>query len=125
MGVEWLTLADGTRPPARPASLAHLRRRASEKEWPEARWWCERRQLNQGYVLRKKGKPDPTPARAEKTTASRYYSLPAAVIEGNEGEEEEEGDVAEVETDENDEEVDEATIRLMVEMLKKGQIRFH
>ena len=52
--------------------------------------------------------------------------MPAAVIgEGNEGEEEEEGDVAEVETDENDEEVDEATIRLMVEMLKKGQIRFH
>jgi len=28
-----------------------------------------------GYVLRKKGKPDPTPARAEKRTASRYYQL--------------------------------------------------
>ena len=36
-GVEWLTLADGTRPPARPTSLAHFRRRASEKKWPEAR----------------------------------------------------------------------------------------
>jgi len=51
--------------------------------------------------------------------------LPAAVIgEGNE-DEGEEGDVAEVETEENDEEVEEATIRLVVEMLKKGQIRFH
>jgi len=37
--------------------------------------WCERRQLNQGYVLRKKGKPDPTPARAEKRMAARYYQL--------------------------------------------------
>jgi len=45
--------------------------------------------------------------------------LPAAVIgEGNEGEEEEEGDVAEVEAEDNDEKVEEATIRLMVEMLK-------
>jgi len=26
-------------------------------------------------VLRKKGKPDPTPARAEKRTASRFYQL--------------------------------------------------
>jgi len=56
-------------------SLAHLRRRASEKKWPEARAWCERRNLNKGYVLRKKGKPDPTPARAEKRTASRFYQL--------------------------------------------------
>jgi len=31
--------------------------------------------LNGGYVLRKKGKPDPTPARAEKRTASRFYQL--------------------------------------------------
>jgi len=30
-----------------------------------------------GYVLRKKGKLDPTPARAEKRTASRYYQLAA------------------------------------------------
>ena len=56
-------------------SLAHLRRRASEKKWPEARAWCERRNLNGGYVPRKKGKPDPTPARAEKRTASRFYQL--------------------------------------------------
>ena len=28
-----------------------------------------------GYVLRKMGKPDPTPARAEKRTASRVYQL--------------------------------------------------
>jgi len=53
-------------------------RRASEKKWPEARSWCKRRhlnKLNKGYVLRTKGKPDPTPARAEKRTASRYYQL--------------------------------------------------
>jgi len=31
-GVEWLARADGTRLPARPTSLAHLRRRASEKK---------------------------------------------------------------------------------------------
>ena len=49
--------------------------------------------------------------------------LAAVIGEGNEGEEEEEGDVAEVETEENGEQVDEATIRLMVEMLKKGQIK--
>jgi len=60
---------------ARPTSLAHLRRRASEKKWPEARSSCERKRLNKGYVLRKKGKPDPTPARAEKRTAARFYQL--------------------------------------------------
>ena len=65
-GVEWLARADSSRLPARPASLAHLRRRASEKKWPEARSWCEWRRLNKGYVLRKKGKPGPTPAGAEK-----------------------------------------------------------
>jgi len=43
-------------------SLARVRRRASEKKWPEARSWCERRHLNKSYVLRTKGKPDPTPA---------------------------------------------------------------
>ena len=53
----------------------HLRRRASEKKWLEARSWCERRHLNKGYVLRKKGKPDPTPAGADKRTASRFYQL--------------------------------------------------
>ena len=74
-GAEWLTRADGTRLPERPTSLAHLRRRASEKKCPEARTWCERRNLNGGYVLRKKGKPDPTPTRAEKRTASRFYQL--------------------------------------------------
>jgi len=50
------------------ASLAHLKRGASEKKWPEARSWCEHRQLNKGYVLRKKGQPDPAPAKAEKRT---------------------------------------------------------
>jgi len=60
-GVGWLARAEGTRLPVRPTSLARLRCRASEKKWPEARPWCERRHLNKGYVLRKKGKPDPTP----------------------------------------------------------------
>ena len=58
-GVEWLTLANGDRLPSRP-NLAHPKRRASEKKWPEARSWCERRRLNKGYALREKGKPDPT-----------------------------------------------------------------
>jgi len=73
--VEWLTLADGTRVTQRATSLAHLRRRATEKKWPEARPWCERRNLNRGYVLRKKGNPGPTTARAEERTASRYYQF--------------------------------------------------
>jgi len=56
-GVEWLKHADKYgRRALPPTSLAHLRRRASEKKWPEARSWCERRHLNKAYVLRKKGK---------------------------------------------------------------------
>ena len=51
-GVEWLTLADGTRATQRATSLAHLRRRATEKKWPEARPWYERRNRNRAYVLR-------------------------------------------------------------------------
>ena len=74
-GVEWLARADGTRLSVRPTSLVHLRRRASEKKWPEARSWCERRHPNKGYVLRKKGKPDPTPARTEKPPDSTSSSL--------------------------------------------------
>jgi len=74
-GVEWLAYANGVRRPLPPNSLVHLKRKASEKKWPEARLWCERRQLNRCYVLRKKGKPDPAPARAEKRTAARFYQL--------------------------------------------------
>jgi len=78
-GVEWLAHADkyGRRSMPIPASLVHLKRRASEKQWPEARSWCEQRQVNKGYVLRKKGKPDPTPAKAEERTASHCLPLPA------------------------------------------------
>ena len=48
-GVEWLQHADKYgRRSMPPTSLAHLRRRASEKKWPEARSWCERRHLNKG-----------------------------------------------------------------------------
>jgi len=71
----WVTLANGDRLlPSRPTSLAHLKRSASEKKWPEARSWCERRRLNKGPVLWEEGKPDPTPARAERT-ATRFYQL--------------------------------------------------
>ena len=80
-GVEWLKHPDKYgRRAMPPTSLAHLRRRASEKKWPEARSWCERRHLNKGYVLRKKGKPDPIPARAEKRTASRFYQLKSGCV---------------------------------------------
>jgi len=60
-GVEWMTLADGTWLPVRPTSLAHLGRKPGRGV--------------SGDVLRKKSKPGPTPARAEKRTASRYYQL--------------------------------------------------
>ena len=39
------------------------------------RSWCERRRPNKGYAIRENGKPDPTAARAEKRTASRFYQL--------------------------------------------------
>ena len=73
--VKWLALANGARLPSRPTSLAHLKCRASEKKWPEDWSWCERRQHNKGYVLLEKDQPDPTPARAEKRMASRFYQL--------------------------------------------------
>jgi len=56
-GVEWLAYANGVRRPLPPTSLVRLKRRASEKKWPEAWPWCERRQVNRGYVLRKKVNP--------------------------------------------------------------------
>ena len=61
----------------RATSLAHLWRRATEKKWPDSKRGHVRAEKpeQRGYVLRKKGKPDPTPARAEKRTASRYYQL--------------------------------------------------
>ena len=70
-GVAWLAHADkyGRRsmPPAPLGHVKHrtVKHRASDKKWPEARSWCERRQLSKGYVLQEKGKPDPTPDRAE------------------------------------------------------------
>jgi len=49
-GIEWLKHADKYgRRSMPPTSLAHLRRRTSEKKWPEAWSWCERRRLNKGY----------------------------------------------------------------------------
>jgi len=73
-----LTLA-GDRLPSRPTSLARLKRRASEKKWPEARSWCERRRLNKRYDLREKGKPDQTPARAEiEVLPAQVRGMPSA-----------------------------------------------
>jgi len=70
-GVEWLALALPTAP-ARPTSLAHLGRRASEKKWPEA--WSE---TPQGYVLRKKGKPArPQPGRRSEQPRGSTSSSP-------------------------------------------------
>jgi len=60
------SMGDGT-------SLAHPRRWASEKKWQEARSCCERRHLNKGYVLRKKGK-------VEKRTVSRFYQLKSGCV---------------------------------------------
>jgi len=47
-GVEWLKLANGDRLLSRPTSVAHLKRKASEKQWPEVRSWWKRRRLNKG-----------------------------------------------------------------------------
>jgi len=76
-GVEWPTLANGARIPSRATSIVQLRRRASEKKWPEARSWCEQRWLNKGYVLREEGKPDPRPQPGRRSERPR--SLPAQV----------------------------------------------
>jgi len=38
------------------------------------------------YVLRKKGKPDPAPAKAEKRVASRYYQLKSGCVLGADNE---------------------------------------
>ena len=62
-GVEWLSTNKHGRRSLPPAFLAHLKRMASEKKWPEARPWCERRQVNKGYALWAKGKPNTSPRR--------------------------------------------------------------
>jgi len=62
---------DSDRLPSRPTSLAHLKRRESEKTGRGASGDDSTR----GYVLREKGEPDPTPAMAEKRTASNFYQL--------------------------------------------------
>jgi len=48
-----------------------MKRRASEKKWPEAGRGASGDDMV--YVLRAKGKPDPTPARVETRTAWRFY----------------------------------------------------
>ena len=59
-----------------PASLAHLKRRISEKKWKEAQEWSLARIKTRSFDTRrlKKG-TDPTPAKAPKRVAARYYQL--------------------------------------------------
>jgi len=85
-GVEWLSHANKCGWRSLPLASLELKRRASEKKWPEASSWCERRQLNKGYVLREKGKPGPTPARAEERTSSRFYQLKSGRVLEKHGE---------------------------------------
>ena len=60
-GVEWLTLVDGDRLPSRPTSLAHLKRRASEKKWPEAGRGASRDDSTRGTSSgRGQARPDPS-----------------------------------------------------------------
>ena len=70
-GVECLARADGTRLPARPTSLAHLRRRASEKNGRKYGHGASGDALTKAICSERK----PTPARAEKRTAARFYQL--------------------------------------------------
>ena len=57
-------------------SLAHLKRGITERKWVEACSWTESR-LSQHHAYRpwKRMRPDPTPAKASKAVASRFYQL--------------------------------------------------
>jgi ribonuclease HI len=57
-------------------SLAHLKRGITERKWVEACSWMESRlSKHHAYRPRKRMQPDPTPAKASKAVASRYYQL--------------------------------------------------
>jgi len=66
----------GRRPTPLPASLAHLKRRISEKKWKEAREWSLARIKNPRFdTKRLRQTTDPTPAKAPKRIAARFYQL--------------------------------------------------
>jgi len=57
-------------------SLAHLKRGITERKWVEACSWMESRlSKHHAYRPQKRMRPDPTPAKASKAVASRFYYL--------------------------------------------------
>jgi len=76
-GVEWLTYVDGrgARAMPLPRSLAHLKRKSSEKKWAEARQWAEAKISAAKYKPSNRQRPDMTVASSSKMGASRYYQL--------------------------------------------------
>ena len=75
-GVEWLTLASGDRLPSRPTSLAHLKRRASEK-WPESPVVVRAETTQQG--VRPPGERQARPDPSQGGEANGLEVLPAQV----------------------------------------------
>jgi len=76
-GVEWLRHSDNERRSMPlPASLAHLKRRIGDKKWKEAHEWSLARTKTRRFdVRRHKKATDPTPAKAPKRIAARFYQL--------------------------------------------------
>jgi len=57
-----------------PASLDHLKRSISDKKWKEAHGWSLARVKNPRFdTKRLRQSTDPTPAKAPKRTAVRFY----------------------------------------------------
>jgi len=58
-----------------PASLAHLKRRISDKKWKEAHEWSLARTQTCKFDFRRHKATDPTPAKAPKRIAARFYQM--------------------------------------------------
>ena len=59
-----------------PTSLAHLARRISEEKWKEAHAWSLARTKTRKFDTRRlKKATDPTPTKAPKRIAARFYQL--------------------------------------------------
>jgi len=73
--------------PLPPTSLAHLKRRASGRSGRKAgRGASGDSSTGATFSEKKKGKPAPTPARAEKRTATRFYQLKSGRVLETHGE---------------------------------------